>query len=69
MVRTGTHSVMASKERGSLYMVLPMEWTKENNIKRGDKVHWVTNGVLVVIPEDKKDLIEKFRGGMNNGKT
>ena len=59
MVFEGDHSVISSKEGASMYFVLPMKWAKAHGIKRKTKLHFLANGVLVIIPPDEMDNFKK----------
>ena len=54
----GTRSVISSKEGGSMYFVLPMNWARAHKIERKTKLHFMANGVLIIIPPDE---LENFR--------
>jgi len=61
MVFEGEHSVISSKEGASLYIVIPMKWARAHGIKKKTKLHYVGNGVLILIPPDEMDNFKKKR--------
>jgi len=63
-VLEGDHSVISSTEGGSKYFVLPMKWAKAHNIKRKTKLHFLANGVLVIIPPDEMENFKKHKEEM-----
>lgn len=69
MIREGRRAVISSKENGSLYVTLPGKWAKEHDIKRGDKLNWISNGVLIFVPKDKLDILNKLKGGIIDDRT
>jgi len=60
----GEHSVISSKVGGSMYFVLPMAWAKKHGIERKTKLHYLADGILMIIPPDEMENFKKQKERM-----